>query len=121
MPNDGARHLDVASPAAPAGAVQDGDLVSHLGAHDGARQWEAGIVVGGEGRLGQESAGAGRRAGSGELAQVAEALIAKLVMAVFSWLSRSPLGVRRESRSSRASSRSGSWGLQMTMSSAKRA
>ena len=75
MPNDGARHLDVASPAAPAGAVQDGDLVSHLGAHDGARQWEAGIVVGGEGRLGQESAGAGRRAGSGELAQVAEALI----------------------------------------------
>jgi len=49
MPNDGARHLDVASPAAPAGAVQDGDLVSHLGAHDGARQWEAGIVVGGGG------------------------------------------------------------------------
>ena len=45
--------------------------MSHLGAHDGARQWEAGIVVGGEGCLGQEPAGAGRRAGSGELSQVA--------------------------------------------------
>lgn len=55
----------------PAGAVQHGDLVAHLGPHDGARQWEAGIVVGGEGRLGQESAGAGCRAGAGELAQVA--------------------------------------------------
>lgn len=45
--------------------------MSHLGPHDGACQWEAGIVVGGEGRLGQESAGAGCRAGAGELAQVA--------------------------------------------------
>lgn len=45
--------------------------MSHLGPYDGASQWEAGIVVGGEGRLGQESAGAGCRAGSGELAQVA--------------------------------------------------
>ena len=45
--------------------------MAHLGPHDGARQWEAGIVVGGEGRLCQESAGAGRRAGAGELAQVA--------------------------------------------------
>ena len=71
MPDDGARRLDAASPAAPTGAVQHGDLVAHLGAHDGARQWEAGIVVGGEGRLGQEPAGAGRRAGAGELAQVA--------------------------------------------------
>ena len=53
MPDDGARRLDAASPAAPTGAVQHGDLVAHLGAHDGARQWEAGIVVGGEGRLGQ--------------------------------------------------------------------
>lgn len=71
LPNGGARRLDVASLATPAGAVQHGDLVAHLGPHDGARQWEAGIVVGGEGRLGQESAGAGRRAGAGELAQVA--------------------------------------------------
>lgn len=71
MPNVGARRLDVASLAAPAGTVQHGDLVAHLGPYDGSRQWEAGIVVGGEGRLGQEPAGAGRRVGSGELAQVA--------------------------------------------------
>lgn len=70
-PNGGARRLDVTSPATPAGAVQHGDLVAHLGPHDGARQWEASIVVGGEGCLGQESAGAGCRAGAGELAQVA--------------------------------------------------
>ena len=71
LPDGGARRLDVTSPATPADAVQHGDLVAHLGPHDGARQWEAGIVVGGEGRLCQESAGAGRRAGVGELAQVA--------------------------------------------------
>ena len=71
LPNGGARRLDAASPVAPAGAVQHGDLVSHIGPHDGSRKWEAGIVVGGEGRLGQEPAGAGRRAGAGELAQVA--------------------------------------------------